>query len=111
MIVHLDADVFEVVKTGTKKIEVRVYDEKRRQLKKGDHLTFIKRPNDSEKINTIVDDLVCYKNFEDLVSDYTMEDLYIKDYSKDAFLNLLKKFYSEDEINKYGVIAIKFHII
>ena len=33
MIVHLHPEVFEIVKSGVKDVEARVYDEKRRKLK------------------------------------------------------------------------------
>ncbi len=108
MTIHLDEDVFKVVKYGTKNIEVRVNDEKRRKLKIGDTITFLKRPDDKESISAIIEDLVYYKDFKDLVKDYNMEELYLKEYSKEDFLTLLKRFYSDDEINKYGVVAIKF---
>ena len=111
MIIHLDEDIFEVVKYGTKTVEVRVNDEKRRKLKIGDKITFLKRPDDIEKMDAIIEDLVYYKDFFELVKDYTMDELYLKDYSKEDFINLLKRFYSDEEINKYGVVAIKFKII
>ena len=111
MIIHLDEDIFEVVKYGTKTVEVRVNDEKRRKLKIGDKITFLKRPDDIEKMDAVIEDLVYYKDFFELVKDYTMDELYLKDYSKEDFINLLKRFYSDEEINKYGVVAIKFKII
>ena len=111
MIIHLDEDIFEVVKYGTKTVEVRVNDEKRRKLKVGDIITFLKRPDDIEKIDAVVEKLVCYKDFNDLVNNYTMDELYLKDYSKEDFINLLKRFYSDEEVSKYGVVAIKFKII
>lgn len=40
-----------------------------------------------------------------------MDELYLKDYSKEDFINLLKRFYSDEEVSKYGVVAIKFKII
>ncbi len=108
MIIHLDEDIFEVVKEQLKSVEVRVYDEKRRKLKVGDKITFLKRPDDIETIDAVVENLICYKNFEELVNDFTMEELYLKEYDKNEFISLLKRFYSDDEINKYGVVAIKF---
>lgn len=108
VIIHLDEDIFEVVRNGTKTVEVRVNDEKRRKLKIGDELIFLKRPDDIEKIDAIVEDLIYYKDFNELVNDYSMKELYIDSYSKDDFIDLLKRFYSNDEINKYGVVAIRF---
>ncbi len=108
MIIHLDEDIFEVVKNGTKNIECRLNDEKRRLLKIGDNLTFLKRPDDKEKIEAIVDDLKYYDNFSDMMNDYSIEDVYVKGYSKEEFLKLLERFYTIDDQNKYGVVAIKF---
>ena len=111
MVMHLDKDIYEAIKYGTKNIEARVNDEKRRKVKIDDHITFLKRPDDIEKIDVIVKDLIYYKNFEDLIDDYTIEQLYIKGYSKEEFSHILKRSYSNDEVNKYGVVAIKFKVI
>ncbi len=111
MTIHLYKDIFENVKHGTKKVEVRVNDEKRRRLKVGDKITFLLRPDDVESIDAIVEDLIYYKTFEDLVEDYSEEELYSSEYTKEEFLTLLKKFYSDEEIEKYGTVAIRFRIM
>ena len=72
MKIHLDSDIFEIVKNGTKKVECRLNDEKRRQLKIGDKLIFLKRPDDMEKIETTIEDLKYYDNFSDMMNDYTI---------------------------------------
>ena len=111
MVVHLDADIFDVVLNGTKTVEGRVNDEKRRQLKVGDKLIFLKRPDDVEKIEAIVEDLVYYDNFRSLIKDYNIEDVYLPGYTKEYYVELLKRFYTDEEQAKYGVVAIKFKII
>ncbi|MEE3343430.1 MAG: ASCH domain-containing protein [Bacilli bacterium] len=111
MTIHLDEDIFEYVKHGTKNVEVRVNDEKRRRLKVGDKITFLMRPNDVESLDAVIEDLIYYKTFEDLVKDYTEEELYSSEYTKEEFLTLLKRFYTDEEIEKYGTVAIKFRII
>lgn len=108
MIVHLDEDVFEMVKNGKKNIEVRINDEKRRKLKIGDKLIFLKRPNDDEIIETKVISLDYYDNFEELVKHYDMSDLYLETYSKADFVKELERFYTLDEQKEYGVVAIGF---
>jgi len=108
MIIHLDSDIFEVVNNNSKTIEARVNDEKRRKIKIGDKIIFLKRPDEIEKIEAMVEDLVYYKNFNDLVKDYNMEELYLKDIDKEDFIKLLKRFYSKKEIEQYGVVAIRF---
>lgn len=111
MIIHLDSDLFEIVKCGTKNIEARVNDEKRKRLKIGDQITILKRPADIEQITAIVEDLIYYDNFVDLVADYTIEELYLNKYTKEEYLDLLKSFYSDEEIKQYGTVAIKFRIM
>lgn len=108
MIIHLDSDIFETVDKGFKNVEGRVNDEKRRKLSIGDKLIFLKRPDEIEKIEAIVEDLVYYKDFNEMIKDYSMKEIYLDKYSKDYYLELIKRFYSDEEINKYGVVAIKF---
>ena len=108
MIIHLDEDIFEVVRSQTKNIEIIENDEKRRKLKIGDKIVFLKKSNKKEKIEAIIENLTYYTDFNELVKDYTIEEIYIEGYTKEEFLNLLKRFYSDEEINKYGTVAIKF---
>ena len=108
MNIHLDEDIFEVVKSETKTVEVRVNDEKRRKLQVGDKITFLKRPDDIERIDAVIERLIYYDNFKTLVDNYTIEEIYLKGYTKEYFLDLLKRFYSDEEVNKYGVVAISF---
>lgn len=108
MKVHLHADVFEIVKNGKKDIEVRINDEKRRKLKVGDTLVFLKRPLDDEEIRANVVALEYYDFFEDLVNHYDMERIYLKEYTKEQYLNEMKRFYTREEQEEYGVVAIIF---
>ena len=108
MKVHLDPDVFEIVKKGKKDIEVRANDEKRRMLHVGDTLIFLKRPLEDELITKKVKSLEYYNNFEELVEHYDMERIYLKNYTKEMYLNEMSRFYTKEEQDKYGVVAIIF---
>ena len=108
MEIHLDSDIFEIVKNGTKTVEVRLYDEKRRKLKVGDTLVFLKRPDDIEQIKTKITNLEVYINFKELIKHYEMKELYLESYTKEKFLEELKRFYTEEDQEKYGVLAITF---
>ena len=105
---HLDEDVFEVIKKGIKTVEVRVNDEKRRKMKVGDEIIFLKRPLEEEKIVTKIVELKTYNNFDELVKYYDIKELYLEDYTKEEFVQLLGRFYSREEQEKYGVVAIRF---
>lgn len=108
MIIHLDNDIFDIVKEGKKDIEVRLNDSKRRTLKIGDGLIFLKRPNDDEEIKAIVTSLDYYADFSSLVNNYDMERLYLDNYTKKEWLKLMRRFYSEEDEVKWGVVAITF---
>ena len=108
---HLDEDVFEVVKLGKKNVEVRVNDEKRRRMKIGDEIVFFKRPDNIEKIVAKIDKLNVFNNFNELVKEYEMERLYLDTFTKDDYIKLLGRFYSDDDQEKYGVVAIEFEVI
>lgn len=105
---HLHSDVFDIVKDGKKDIEVRINDEKRRMLKIGDTLIFLRRPNDDEMIRAKVVGLDYYDYFSRLVDNYDMERIYLKGYTKDEYLNEMKRFYTLEEQEKNGVVAIIF---
>ena len=108
---HLHSDVFDIVKDGTKNVEVRLNDEKRRKLNIGDTLIFLRRPNDDEEISAKVVGLNYFNNFSELVDNYNMERLYLSNYTKEMFLNELLRFYPLEEQSKYGVVAIEFEKI
>ena len=40
MIIHLDSDIFDIVKNERKNVEIRLNDEKRQKLNVGDTLIF-----------------------------------------------------------------------
>lgn len=108
MKVHLHPDVFEIVRNGKKDIEVRVNDEKRRKLKVGDTLIFLKRPLDDEEIRAKVVGLEYYDFFLNLVDNYEMERIYLSSYSKEQYLDEMKRFYTREEQEENGVVAIIF---
>ena len=108
MVIHLDSDVFYIVKNGKKDVEVRVNDLKRRKLNVGDTLIFLKRPNDDEEIRAEVMKLDYYDTFNSSVNNYEMDRLYLDKFSKDEWLSLMGRFYTKDEEKEWGVVAITF---
>ena len=111
MIVHLHPEVFDIVLNKDKDVEIRVNDEKRRKLNIGDTLVFLKRPDDKEEVKAIITNLVYFNSFLEVTNYYDMKRIYLEDTTKDEYINLMKKFYSNEEVEKYGVVAIEFKII
>ena len=108
---RLDEDIFEIVKNGTKRVEVRLNDKKRELMKIGNTLTFYKRPLLEEKINTKIIGLKKFNNINDLLNKYEMKEIYVDGFSKEEFIELLSRFYREEEQERYGFVAIEFEVL
>lgn len=101
--------VFALVKNGSKTIELRLYDEKRKLVKVGDFINF-KNINTEEIVKVVVKEINVYDNFEEL---YKYYDKKLMGYSEDdiASPSDMNKYYSDDEQIKYGVVAIIFELV
>ena len=108
MIVHLHKEVFDIVRDGIKDVEVRLNDEKRRKLNVGDKLIFINRGNEEETITTVVKNLVYFNDFFEVTNYYDMKRIYLENTTLDEYLELMNKFYSKEEQDECGVVAIEF---
>ena len=105
----LNEKYFEYIKSGTKRIELRLNDEKRKLIKIGDKIRFFKLPKLDEYIDVTVEDLIKYDNFKEF-NKYPIEILASKEMSNEELMKDLEKFYSKKEQEKYGVLGIKFKI-
>lgn len=102
---------FNYIKKGTKRLELRLNDEKRKNLEINDIIIFEKISNDIEYLNTRVKKIYKYKNFNDLVNDFDIRLIADKSITKDELLQALNKIYTIEQQNKYGVLAIKIELI
>ena len=62
----LNESPFDRIKNGTKTVEFRLYDDKRKQIKVGDKIEFSKLPDLQEKLIVEVLELYQDKTFENL---------------------------------------------
>ena len=102
---------FDYIDKGTKRIELRLYDEKRQQIQIGDIVRFKKEPELNEIIDTRVVGLLRYNTFEELFKDFDIEILADKKMTKKQLLETLERFYTKDKQSKYGVVGIKIEKI
>jgi len=105
----LATETFEKISTGTKIIESRLYDDKRRKINVGDKIEFTCADDASKKISVNVKALYRYSSFEEMFSDFSPE--YFGERSKDLLLEKIRNFYSSDEESMYGVIGIKISLV
>lgn len=109
---NLQRKYFDYIKSGTKRVEMRLFDEKRAKIQIGDEIEFgVSGEDDSEVIRTRVIGLLRYRSFEDLVGDFPIEMLADTEMTKAELIEDLNKFYSKEMQEKYGVVGIRFELI
>lgn len=104
-------EYFEYMKTGTKKLEIRLNDEKRKNIKIGDLIIFEKLDDTQELLKTKVTNLYYYSNFNELINENDVTLLADKSVSKEKLIKTLNEIYSKVEQDKYGVVAIEIEKI
>lgn len=87
-IMRLHCEPFEKIKSGIKKNEIRLNDEKRKLVKIGDKIEFLKRPKLKEKIVVLVTGINYFENYAGI-----------------------EKHYSKDQIEKYGIVIFDFELM
>lgn len=110
-IMKLKSRYFDYMKNGTKRIEIRLNDEKRKLIKVGDTITFLKEPELTEKLNTKVIELLKYDNFDDMFNDIDISLLADKSMSKEELINVLEEFYTKEKQKEYGVLGIRIELL
>lgn len=104
---------FNHIKQGSKTVELRLNDEKRQLIHKGDTLVFTNAETHEEMI-TLVTGIRVFSDFAELYSQYDKismgydED---EDEDEDASPDDMLLYYSDEKIKKYGVLAIEIQLI
>lgn len=104
----LQEDPFERIKNGTKTVEFRLYDEKRRTIQIGDEIEFSKLPELQEKLLVKVIDLYKEESFEKLFKKVFVGEDKEKIIEKAKSMN---RFYTPEQEKEYGGVGIKIEII
>jgi len=105
----LNEEPFEKIKNGSKTIELRLYDEKRRKIKVGDMIRFRSK---TDKLTATVKALHIFKNFEELYAALPLDKCgdsanEIATASPDDML----EYYTKEQIDKYGVVGFEIEVI
>ena len=101
---RLHNDPFLAIKSNEKCIEMRLNDEKRKNIKKGDKIEFTNTINNSVFYVEVVE-VYKYPSFEELYKNHNKIDLGNKENETAAPEDMLL-YYSKEDIKKYGVLAI-----
>ena len=105
---------FDDLKSGRKKREYRLYDDKRKSVKIGDTIRFLKLPNLDEEFVVDVQNIETFDNWYDCYSKYYDEDFKESYDSVDAVVQDTYDggYYSKEESEENGcvVFSIRQHI-
>ena len=107
----LQKEYYDYIKNGTKRIEIRLNDEKRQKLKINDIICFHQVDNENEYFKVRIKGLLHYQNIETLISNHDIKLLAHENMSKEELINIFNNIYQKDEQDKYGVLGILFEII
>ena len=105
-ILKLQPKYFDYINNGTKRVELRLYDEKRQKINIGDTIIFQKEPELETTMRVKVIGLLRYNTFEELFEDFDIEMLADKSMTKQELLNVLEEFYTPKKQKQYGVVGI-----
>jgi len=97
---------FELVASGKKTVEVRLYDRKRRKLKIGDLITFNKLTNPLEDVTVIIKDLTRFPTFKEMYSTIPHEAMGAEESSLEEMLKETYTIYPPEKEEEWGTVAI-----
>ena len=105
----LQSKYFDYIKNGTKRIELRLFDEKRQRIRLGDTIEFTNP--DGETLAVRVVGLLRYGSFEDLFKDYDISILADESMTKRELLDVLNGFYPLEKQHEMGVVGIRVEVL
>ena len=106
----LQPKYFDYIKNGTKRIEIRLYDEKRQKIKLNDTIIFTKEPINEESFEAKVIGLIHYNCFEEMFKDFSIDILADKSMTRDEFIKELEIYYSRELQKQYSVLGIRIEL-
>lgn len=101
---NLNNAPFESIKSGSKTVEMRLFDEKRQCLKVGDTILFTNNSSAEQMVVEIVF-LQTYTSFEELYSHFDKVSIGYQP-CEVANPNDMLVYYTSEQVSKYGVVAI-----
>jgi len=102
----LYGEYFHAIKVGKKTVEVRLNDEKRRKIKVGDSIEFLKVPQQDEILKVHVIDLRKYDTFEAMYNDISFKDFDCEGWTMKELIDGTYEIYSPEQEKEWGTLAI-----
>lgn len=97
---------FNNIKNGSKKVEFRLYDDKRKKLKVGDLIEFSKLPTLTETFKVEITNLYKASTFKEL-----FEKIYTDKAEIENKTQRMYEIYSPEKEKEYGVLGIEIRLL
>lgn len=107
---RLAAEPFEKIGREEKTVEIRLYDEKRKNIKVGDKIVFRLLSDESNVIITTVKALHRFNTFQKLFASELFSKTGCGELSIDAATEYMYKFYNKEQEERYGVLGIEIEV-
>lgn len=98
---------FSLIKNKEKIYEVRLLDDKRKQIKIGDIIKIFKEPLMQEYLEARVEDLLFFKSFNQMANSLPAKQIGFNGQGVQEIVNEYYKFYTTQDEQKFGIVAIK----
>lgn len=97
---------FQAIKEGKKIVEVRLNDEKRRSIRVGDSIEFIKVPQQDEILKVQVSTIRKYDTFKAMYEDISFKDFDCEGWTMKEMIDGTYEIYTPEQENEWGTVAI-----
>ncbi len=107
---NLYALPMKAFKDGVKKVEMRLYDEKRQQLRIGDYIRFSNIEDDKDTLTVRIIGLKRFQSFKEIYETYKPNELGYHENEKASYEDMYS-YYPKEKIKRYGAFAIEIEIV
>lgn len=102
----LFGEYFNSIIEGKKTVEVRLNDEKRRKIKVGDIIEFIKVPEQNITLKVQVTNVRTYKTFKEMYEDIAFKEFDCEGWTMKEMIEGTYEIYTREQEKHWGVLAI-----
>ena len=103
---------FAKIKDGSKTIELRLYDEKRKRISIGDTIRFVNTADAADEVVVLVRNLFIFDSFDELYKHLPlMECGYTEEDINTASPDDMEMYYSKEKQSQYGVVGIQIALL
>ena len=106
---NLSDEPYKKIKSGLKNVEMRLYDERRKDIKIGDYI-ILKNEDTNKKLKVKVLNINIFNSFKELYASYPKNRLGYSD-NETASYKDMNRYYDDFKQKKYKVMAIEIELL